>query len=314
MNPVRFPLFSWQLVSHKLLRYLSFAPLAMSCVLSWFLLTEGAIYRFLVLAQVVFGVLVLTAWTGIGPIRNSSIARYCFLFCAAQRRVGRGLRPVCVGSKSGHLATADGLTMQNAPVKLLFILDDFSGPNAGTEVQFWRLIKGLDRSRVAPAIVLLRPSEFLARELGDIPLKVLNITRLRSGRAVAQIVSAALWARRSRFRVAHIFFNDSAIVFPPLLKMLGLRVIVSRRDLGFWYTPRNLPLLRMAARFVDKVVANCHAVRRAVIDAEGFPPGRVDVIYNAADALHGQPGRVDRALAAYRTEFRSLSSWPISGH
>ena len=28
LNPVRFPLFSWQLASHKLLRYLSFAPLA----------------------------------------------------------------------------------------------------------------------------------------------------------------------------------------------------------------------------------------------------------------------------------------------
>ena len=35
----------------------------------------------------------------------------------------------------------------------------------------------------------------------------------------------------------------------------GLRVIVSRRDLGFWYTGGTMPLLRLNARFVDAAVA-----------------------------------------------------------
>jgi len=80
--------------------------------------------------------------------------------------------------------------------------------------------------------------------------------------------------------VVHIFFNDSAIVFPIPLKLLGIRVIVSRRDLGFWYTPRKLTLLKFVARFVDRVVANCEAVRAAVVKAEKFSPERVKVIYN----------------------------------
>jgi glycosyltransferase involved in cell wall biosynthesis len=80
--------------------------------------------------------------------------------------------------------------------------------------------------------------------------------------------------------VAHIFFNDSTMVFPPLLKLFGLKVVVSRRDLGFWYTPGNLYVLRIAAKFVDCVVANCEAVRDVVIGKEGFPPERLHVIYN----------------------------------
>src|SRR6185437_1903068 len=35
LNPMRFPLFSWQLVSHKLLRYLSVLPLTLAAVLNW---------------------------------------------------------------------------------------------------------------------------------------------------------------------------------------------------------------------------------------------------------------------------------------
>jgi len=168
------------------------------------------------------------------------------------------------------------------PLRLLFILDDFPDPGAGTEGQFWLLLLGLDRSRVKPAVVLLRPSAFLQRELGDIPLRVVNASRLRSLRGLWRIAATAWWARRAGYQVAHIFFNDSAMVFPPLLKLLGIKVIVSRRDLGFWYTAGNLRVLRIAAKFVDCVVANCEAVRRVVIEREGYPPDRVRVIYNGA--------------------------------
>jgi len=172
-----------------------------------------------------------------------------------------------------------------APRRLLFILDSFPDPGAGTEGQFWLLLRGLDRARVEPAVVLLRPSAFLERELGDIPLRVVNVQRLRSFRGLWRIAATAWWARRAGFQVAHIFFNDSAMVFPPLLKLLGIRVIVSRRDLGFWYTPANLRVLRIVARFVDCVIANCEAVRQVVMRCEGYPPERVQVIYNGS----GQP-------------------------
>jgi len=180
------------------------------------------------------------------------------------------------------------------PRRLLFILDNFPDPGAGTEGQFWLLLQGLDRSRVEPAVVLLRPSVFLQRELGDIPLRVLNVHRLRSFAGLWRIAATAWWARRSGFEIAHIFFNDSAMVFPPLLKLAGIKVIVSRRDLGFWYTKTNLRVLRIAAKFVDRVVANCEAVRQVVIDREGYPPERVQVIYNGTRQPILPPAKVQR--------------------
>jgi len=166
------------------------------------------------------------------------------------------------------------------PLRVLYILDNFSGPHAGTEGQFWLLFRNLDRARISPSILLLRPSEFLREQVPANSLEVLNVQRLLSLGSIFKLLRAAWRARRDGYKVVHIFFNDSAIVFPIPLKLLGVRVIVSRRDLGFWYTPRKLTLLKFVARFVDGVVANCEAVRTAVVKAEKFPRERVKVIYN----------------------------------
>lgn len=80
MNPWRYPLFAWQLLSHKLLRYLSFAPLAAACVLSWMMLRQGAAYRAFAVAQCVLAVLALLAWLGPASLRRLALARYASYF------------------------------------------------------------------------------------------------------------------------------------------------------------------------------------------------------------------------------------------
>ncbi len=177
------------------------------------------------------------------------------------------------------MAAACGMSTSRK-IRLLFILDAFPDPQAGTEGQFWLLFNQLDRSLVDPTIVLLRPSPWLESRVPAAQIRVLNVTRLKSPRAIAKIFSLVRWARAERFDVAHIFFNDSAVVFPALLKLAGIRVIVSRRDLGFWYTPAKLRLLRFNARFIDAVIANAEAVKQVVKASEGFESEKVHVIYN----------------------------------
>jgi glycosyltransferase involved in cell wall biosynthesis len=185
------------------------------------------------------------------------------------------------------MATAHRLS-SGRKLKLLFILDAFPDPHAGTEGQFWLLFNRLDRSRIEPAILLLRPSPFLSANVKDVPLKVLDVTSVKSPRALWRIAGAVRWAKREGFEVAHIFFNDSAVVFPIPLRLAGLRVIVSRRDLGFWYTSATMPLLRLNARFVNAAVANCNAVKRVAHDKEGIPAQRIHVIYNGI--IRGESG------------------------
>jgi L-malate glycosyltransferase len=180
-------------------------------------------------------------------------------------------------------------------LKVRYVLDGYTDPNAGTEIQFWLLLQNLDRTRFEPSVLLLRESPFLRENLGDIPLEVLNVTRLKSPAALWRILRSVLTARRAGVDVAHLYFNDVSLVFPRLLRLVGLPCIVSRRDLGFWYSPANLKLLRLNAGAVNAVVANCKAVERAVIEAEGFRQDQVRVIYNG---IARQEAAADPAVRA----------------
>ena len=80
LNPLRFPLFSWQLASHKLLRYLSFLPLGAAAAVNWLLLARGWIYVALAAAQALVALLALVAWRGPLGLRGLAAARYCYYF------------------------------------------------------------------------------------------------------------------------------------------------------------------------------------------------------------------------------------------
>jgi cellulose synthase/poly-beta-1,6-N-acetylglucosamine synthase-like glycosyltransferase len=80
LNPLRFPLFSWQLTSHKLLRYLSFLPLAVAAVINWLLVSRGWMYATLAAGQCCAALLALLALHGPQRLRGFFLARYCYYF------------------------------------------------------------------------------------------------------------------------------------------------------------------------------------------------------------------------------------------
>jgi cellulose synthase/poly-beta-1,6-N-acetylglucosamine synthase-like glycosyltransferase len=80
LNPLRFPLFSWQLTSHKLLRYLSFLPLATAAGLNWLLVPRSWIYVVLAAGQCCAVLLALLARVGPRRLRGFFLARYCYYF------------------------------------------------------------------------------------------------------------------------------------------------------------------------------------------------------------------------------------------
>lgn len=175
--------------------------------------------------------------------------------------------------------------------RLVFLLDNFPGPHAGTEAQFWLLYRSLDHGRYRPLIVTLKPSAFLEREVGAGGYECLGIDSLKSPLSWLRAGSLVRRLKRQGFSVAHLYLNDVSLLFPPLLHWAGLRVIVSRRDLGFWYSPGLLRVLRFNRRFVDRVVANCAAVKAAVMQAEGYAAPTVEVILNGFERPGVMPVR-----------------------
>lgn len=80
LNPLRYPLFSWQLWSHKVLRYGSFLPLGIAIACNWLLLGSGPVYGWAAAGQVVFAALTAARFSGIGPLASSMPTRYCYYF------------------------------------------------------------------------------------------------------------------------------------------------------------------------------------------------------------------------------------------
>ena len=184
-------------------------------------------------------------------------------------------------------------------MRILYVLDEFGRQTAGTEGQFLELVRGMRARQADVRVTLLRASPEL--ELGDVPTQVLGLRSLGSVSAIGAMWRLATAANAARVDVAHLFFNDASIVCPIPLRIAGIPVIVSRRDLGFWYTPAALRILRVNRRAVSKVVANSHAVKHQVVGQEGYPESKVVVIPN---------GWRPREVCGDRAEVRSALGMP----
>ena len=104
----RHGLFAWQLVSHKLLRYLSFLHLGLAGALVWWLIPYGSAYSFMAGAEIAFLGLVGLAYGGPKQLSESTLPRFCSYFlllnvasCVAFFRFIRGQKQVLWQPRTG---------------------------------------------------------------------------------------------------------------------------------------------------------------------------------------------------------------------
>jgi glycosyltransferase involved in cell wall biosynthesis len=169
------------------------------------------------------------------------------------------------------------------PVRIAFILDEFVTATAGTESQLLRLLGGIDRRQFTPAVFLLRGPDRISPLLDAIEVQTVGIAKLASLAAFVTAMRLAWRLRRHGYRVAQLFLNDTSVFLPIFLRLAGIHVVVSRRDLGFWYTKTLLRVLRLQRFAVSAVVANANAVRNEVARRELYRQEKIHVIYNGAD-------------------------------
>jgi len=167
-------------------------------------------------------------------------------------------------------------------LKVALIADRFWNAHGGTERQLLMLASALPAAGIQPTVVFLESAGPFPALVPDIEVQALGVTRIAS--PATWLVAARLVSRLQGLgiRVAQTYFNDSSILFPPLLRASGIRVIVSRRDLGFWYTGIHKKVLPVIGKFfVDRYVANCEAVRDVIIREEHARREKIDVVFNA---------------------------------
>jgi len=178
-------------------------------------------------------------------------------------------------------------------VRIAFLIDSFVGPWAGTERQLWYLLQGLDRRRFEPVLIALRHSEY-SRNIRHWPcefteLGLLCLGCLKGARSMARLV---LLLRKRRVEIVHAYFHDASLIGPLVARLAGARYIAGRRDMGIWYTPAGLKLLKLERRLVDRVIANSHAVKELVAHKEGIARERITVIKNGIEPVNNSNSMV----------------------
>lgn len=166
---------------------------------------------------------------------------------------------------------------------LLFVIDHFRNPHAGTEGQLFQLVKGLDRSRFSPHLLVFRDSDYLREQGFPCDYSVLGYNRILSLNTWVALWRFARQFRASGGRLAHIFFNDPSVLCPPIFRMNGIESIISRRDMGYWYTRKYLAMLSVTGRFVSAAITNSEAVRQVTVEKEPVSVSHTHVIYNGYD-------------------------------
>jgi glycosyltransferase involved in cell wall biosynthesis len=163
---------------------------------------------------------------------------------------------------------------------ILFISNKLINPYAGTESQLLQLIKHLPRDQFEPRLLVLQRSELSDSGSIACEVDVLGHSSLLDPRTWISFWRYARRAASSGFGIAHIYFHDASIFGPPLLSAVGIRSIISRRDMGYWYNPTYLRVLRVTGKFTDRVVVNSQAVGDVTCKEERILAGKIKVIYN----------------------------------
>ncbi len=170
------------------------------------------------------------------------------------------------------------------PVRVSFVIDNLG--RAGTESQLLALIRALDRTRVAPSLVLLDGESEDSRRLEptDCPVLRLGVKKLFGVSALVAAKRLRSFWKTTRPDIAQIYFLDSAYFGVPVAKLAGVRTVVRvRNNLSYWLTRKHRALNRMIRPFVDHTLTNSDAGRDALIAHDGLSPGRITVIENGVD-------------------------------
>ena len=170
---------------------------------------------------------------------------------------------------------------------ILYVIDCFKDPNAGTEGQLHQLVKHLDREKFTPELLVFSNSDWLAKNPFPCHVHVLGYRSLSSPATWWALLKFAKSFAARGGRLAHVFFNDASIICPPVFKLFGIKTLISRRDMGYWYTSGNKALLNFTRLFTCGAAVNSKAVAEVTCEVEGFKSEDVHVIYNGYETDSG---------------------------
>jgi L-malate glycosyltransferase len=172
-----------------------------------------------------------------------------------------------------------------SPVRILYVIDEMEAITAGgTERQILQMIALMRRSGAEMQLCTLRGTSWLTEQQAGCPVAFFQIQSVFGLQGLRQLMRMRRWMRSQRFQIVQTFFVESSLVGPVVARLAGVPVVIgSRRNLNWWMDRKLAWAQRFSNLFATRLLANCEAVRRVVLQTEGASEDKVDVVYNGVD-------------------------------
>jgi glycosyltransferase involved in cell wall biosynthesis len=197
---------------------------------------------------------------------------------------GWGLRIVSI--ISNIYLTSLTINMTHRKIKIAYLVDFYRTDNAGTEKQLMLLLRHLPREQFEISLISIQRSPFLEALAGRLPDVEVVILDGHSdiSRSLPALIKLFFLLKRIKPDILQTFFPAANSFGVMVGRLAGVpSIISSRRDLGYWYTKKDLLLTRMANLFVKRILVNSQAVKKQTLQLEKFSADKIKVIYNGID-------------------------------
>lgn len=193
------------------------------------------------------------------------------------------------------------MNMGSKALHILYLIDELK-VKGGTEKHLFELATGMAEAGFRVTVFTLAEGDYADefKRNSSISYLCLNVTRIYDRKGLSGFFSITRYIQQQQVDVLQSFHTASDLIGPiaARLSFRHVKVISSRRDLGYTKSDRHVQMQRYINYFVDGILANSSAVKNAVIEKEHFPGGQIDVIFNgihlnafAADASCRQKQR-----------------------
>ena len=170
----------------------------------------------------------------------------------------------------------------------------------GCERDVTKVATRLDRSMFSPRVGCAFPDGFRKKELeaAGIPIIRLSTGTFLSKNWLRGVRELAHYLRTHRIRLVHSYDCPMNILATPVAKLCGTPVVIASQ---LSYRSLNPPMdvwrLRFCDQLADRVVVNCKAIERHMIEDEMVAPERLYLCYNGVDPAVFHPGGSEKPAA-----------------
>lgn len=187
------------------------------------------------------------------------------------------------------------------PARILYLIDKLSV--GGSQTNLLQIVKNLDRRRFIPYVMaIVSGGELTAgfQQAGVEP-KILGVKKAYDLSGLKALFQIKKFIQDEKIDIVQTHFLHADILGILAGRKAGVKkILVARRDEGFWRNGRQLAVNRFFNRFADRVLCNSQAVARAVAEKEGVLPSQIDVIYNGVEipSINERRGAIHRAQSS----------------